>query len=562
MPTSDPIAIETIPSINDHHHVVSYSAALLGVENNRIPAHFPINMWQRMLSRYDDYWKWFDGTHLNETEAATSVEGETIYRFPLRINPVRNIARKRASTLLGEGDDTFTPLVKTLIDPKKPLDDTEPSEEQLKIAHTAERIVNEVWTTNGGRALQFENATLGEFLGGSVFKLSWKPWRKDLLIPITIEKVLPDHFMPIWNPKDFWDLYEVFEIFYIDPLTAEHEYGIESNSGSTPMTYVEHWTKENYSIYLNGEPITVTYNNGKKVTYKDIKNPWGRVPYVYIPTQRDGGSFFGSSLVEDIRGLVKEFNARMADYGDAIRTTVHRKRYSRNVQGETREIQLGAGTWAIDLGTEAPHVKNPPDVFTEDAPAFSEGLMNFSDDLWKQIMREGWVQNIAFGEDEGSQRSALTLAFRFWPTTAKARVSRTNWTDGLNLIAGMILQMVAKQQESNMLKNVLPVKLPESMARDFQFDQDWRPMIPRDREQEISEIILLFQSGLMSPERALQSLGGIQNIPDELKLIEDHLTFKAELAAAGQNNQDQGAGSGAKSTEQPPTVASGAQEGE
>lgn len=57
-------------------------------------------------------------------------------------------------------------------------------------------------------------------------------------------------------------------------------------------------------------------------------------------------------------------------------------------------------------------------------------------------------------------------------------------------------------------------------------------MIPRDREQQVNEIILRFQAGLISPERALQMFGDIEYIPEEIEQIREWLLFQSRLGTA------------------------------
>lgn len=498
-----------------------------------LPQTFPTNLWNKQQARYADYWNWFTGDVLNEAQGGTDESGAEILRFPLQMNVVRNFARKHAAVLLGEAEDTVHPMVKAVVSPLDPLDGSDEfDEEEAVLAVTAQNILNEIWVQSGGRGIQQENAVLSQFLGGAVFKLVWKPWRvKEYRLPIFVEKVQPEHFMPVWNPKNYNELYEVFEIYKIPAKVAQAAYGYKGSGDmgdNSWVYYMEHWTRDTYSIYLNKEPLKMEVD-GKIVTIKDRRNPWKKPPYAYAPGFRDGGAFWGSSFIEDIRGLVKEFNARMADNGDAIRSTVHRKRYMRNVMNQISEEQIANGVWAINLGQEPPQAKHPPEVTTEDPPSYTDGLINFSQDLWHQLLREGSLQNIAFGEDEGSQRSALTLAFRMWPTTARARNGRTLWTDALNKLDGMILDLLADQASV-----VKPIKVPTDWRRRLQIAQDWHPMIPRDREQEINEVVLLVQTGLMSPERALERLGDVKDIQGELARIQEYQKFQQELQMQAQ----------------------------
>src|SRR5690606_16077336 len=115
-------------------------------------------------------------------------------------------------------------------------------------------------------------------------------------------------------------------------------------------------------------------------------------------------------------------------------------------------------------------------------PALSQGFNDFLDTLFNQLLREGHMSSTAFGEDEGSQRSALTLAFRMWPSTSHARAEQAFWNEGLQVIAKMILGMMQT-------KGLFDNRIPSDFKKRFDFVLDWQPQIPRDRESKVAEII-------------------------------------------------------------------------
>lgn len=551
--------LQTLPGVDDRR---SPNTVVFQIDEKHVPTSFPMALWAMQTARYFEYWSWFNGQTLNEKQEI-GTDGKTRMKYPLGINPVRNFARKHAAILLGEeAFDTPYPLVKTVVTPKPSVTDVEVDDQDQakttvnsddkKWAQISQNIVNNVWAQSNGRALQMENAVLSQFLGGCIFQLSWEPWRKDEYeIPIFIKNIPPDFFLPVWRTDDYFDLLEAFVVYRIPSHVARELYGYEGQA-HTYVTYCEHWTRTKYSIYLDGQPIS-SGRTGAEFLYKDVPNPFGIVPFVYIPHAREG-NFYGSSIVEDIRGLVRELNARAADLGDSIKDTVHRKRYTRDLSVDPKPKQLDRGVFAINLGNTNITTKAQPDVWTEDPPVLSDGLASFPGYLWSQLLREGQMGDIAFGEDEGSQRSALTLAFRMWPSTAHARTERTFWTDGLNAIAKMILKMcVVKSRE-------LKLALPPDLLRRVQLSQDWLPQIPRDREQQVNEVVLRFQAGLLSPQKALEMLGDVRDIEAEIELIKDWQTFQASLQVQqepGQNGESGASGGTAETQITSPIATSG-----
>jgi len=130
------------------------------LDKSKVPPTFPLLQWQDQSARYTEYWRWYTGEALNETKI---VNGETFFKFPLAINDMRKIARQHASMVFGENVNTSEPLAPTRITPI-PFFSEDP---QLRaIASKCEQIVNQVWMQSGGRAMEYEAATLMQFLGG------------------------------------------------------------------------------------------------------------------------------------------------------------------------------------------------------------------------------------------------------------------------------------------------------------------------------------------------------------------------------------------------------------
>ena len=523
-----------LPGVDDRRSPTATS--VLSLNAKWLPSSFNMMIWNLQTTRYFDYWRWFGGDMLRETRTGSTKEAQLL-KYPLEINPIRDFSRKHAAILLGEESfDSSEPLVRTRVTPRPDLlspqldmdgEDSTVEKKDRRLAQIAQDAINMVWADSKGRSLQQENATLSQFLGGSVFQVVWNPLLKDRPIPIEIKNVIPDFFLPVFEADDYWNLLEAFVVYRISGAVAKELYGYDDVGTTGWVTYCEHWTRDKYSVWVNGQSITSKSNSDG--SFDEPKNPFGFVPFVYIPHLREG-NFYGSSLVEDLRGLTKEFNARMADTGDAVRNSVHRRRYATDLRTNPVPKQLDSNTWATYLGPTDPNSKASPKVWAEEPAVLPDSMANWPDKLWTEMLRMGSMSPMNYGEDEGSQRSALTLAFRMWPSTAHARQERVFWTDGLNQIAKYILIILAKKREH--VKDV--VDIPDDFANRLQFSQDYLPMIPRDREQMVNEVVIRFQSGLLTPERALTMLGDTPYVMEEVKKLEDWLRLKAEIESQSQ----------------------------
>jgi hypothetical protein len=496
--------------------------AIYALNSDMLPPKFPLQSWNDQSGRYSAYWDWFNGDLLNQTKQGE--DGELLFRYPLRINVLRDVVRKHASILFGEVPDGPRPLVETRVKARKSITGVRPTETDEYLAEVCEKLVNEVWLQSGGRAIQQEGGEMCQFLGGHVYQVTWQPeMEEEWIVPIGIRSWKADYFLPIWEDNtNYWELNQAYIVYRIEGALARDMYGI---TGDAPfVTYVEHWTKDKYSIYIDNKAITRTLN-GKTITYENRPNPFKKVPFIYIPHLREG-SFYGSSHVPDLAGLIQEYNAAMADLSDTISKNLDRQRYIRNSNKRTA-VELPNGLPAIDLGMQNPSIHNPPDAFVEDPVQLSEGLTTHPDKIYNQIRRSAFLPPVAEGEDEGSQRSGITLDIRFWPATAHTKTERGFWETGLNYVAKMILRMIDTMDWWQEIDPTLNVG--KDFLKRIEISQKWYPQIPRDRQSLVNELLSRFNGDGMSPEMYLDEIGDVENPTVELERIKDWMEYKNKL---------------------------------
>lgn len=506
----------------DRYERAPYISSIYVLNKDMVPTTFPMQAWNDQSERYIVYWNWFTGEYINQKKQGEG--GQTLYKFPLRINSLRDIVRKQASLLFGEAADGPDPLVKAIITARGSLNGDKPNDAQKKFAALCENLVNEVWSQSNGKAIQFEGGELNQFLGGHYYQLAYEPWRDDLILPIVIHSWKADMVLPVWSNGDYWDLSEAYIVCRVESSTAKAQYGVETSGAF--VTFVEHWTKTDYSIFIDNEPITLEVE-GKHVTFDHLKNPFGFVPIYYVPHLREG-SFYGSSHVPDLVGLIQEYNASMANLGDAIADALDRERYIRNSSTRT-DVTLPNGKHATNLGMQNPAIHDPPDAWTEDPPQLAPGLVNYPAMVYQQIRRTAFLPTVAEGEDEGSQRSGTTLDIRFWPATSHAKAEQAYWEMALNLMARGILRMV---NVKNLWKNFDAGLRPDNkFLTQITIGQAWNPQIPRDRESIVNEAVTRLGAHGISLEKFIEKMGDTQNPEEEIERIKQFATFLAGLDA-------------------------------
>lgn len=531
------------------------------------PASFPYDRWQWQVRQYDNYWNWFLGTVWEETiDGAQDKSGNPVYKYPLRINMIMTTCMKHNYVLFGEQVDGPNPLVPCKVKPDE-SDDPEdpPDEDDVKRSKQLTRVVNAVWMDNEGRTLQLENGLVQSFLGGCVFKVTYDPLDKDLKYGIKLEMVLPDFYMPVWDSTNPDRLLEAFLVWRITAREAYLKYGIGARPSSADGTsseqtpqyvlYIEHWLENTVTILVGGKPLERTVEehdaDGNIIdtvtqVFENYPHDYGEIPLYYIPRERVG-NYYGLSVIPNLTGLAVEINARSADLGDAVAESTHRQPWVVNANGAIRTRDIGGLRSVIDLGSNGPG-QEPPQLGALDPAKMSDSLVDYPDTLRRQYLRDAFISSVAEGEDEGSQRSALTLAFRMWPLTSKAGAIRTYWDAGLRRVNKSIARILARKR----IAGITPKHLIN-----VNFYNEWSPMIPRDAEQVTDETVLLLQANGVTPKQANRRLGVVDDVNQADKELREWLEYKSSLQMAVDTNKAASKGDVGKP---PPQATSGLSE--
>lgn len=459
------------------------------------PELFPYSEWHEQTELYSRYWKEFTNESLQRTDPTVKTKsGKEAPIYPLEINAVRLFSQVHAGVILGEVADGSTVPYPICVRSRPETED----DSWKEVAKKAEYYIAKVWEDNHGRSIQAEGTLISQFLGGQCYRVTFSP-TDDRITQIRIELIYPDFFLPIFRGIGPFDLLEAYMAYMIPGRTAYLAYGIEKPS-SEYVLFMERWNKKDRELFVDGKAVDASLGGvpiGKR-------NVFGFVPYVYIPTLLAGG-YRGLSIVEDIKKLSDEYNYRMADLGDAVDRAINPARWGKNL-GADITVRRVDNLTVYDIGTKRAGVDGDPAVEVERDPALSQSLANIPETLWSIMLRVARIAPIALGEDEGSQRSALTLAFRMWPTTSRAIQVRLNIDVGMCQIAKYILRIAST-------KNLIPW-LPQDWENNLAFNVNFAPLIPRDREQEGNTALLAVQQGIMSVDEAIRVIG-ITRDPDE-----------------------------------------------
>lgn len=470
------------------------------------PSRYPNSDWGQQRMNYWEYWQHFDGTFLDEKV------GE-VDKYPLKLNIYNMACMLHAGFLFGEVQDGNDPLVSTVIEPWG----LESSEAERTLGKELSEFVERVWYENEGRSLQQEGGLITQILGGVVYNVSYDPsLEDDGRLPIRVDLIMPEYFFPVWRPTQYWNLLEAIVAFEVSQLQAKEIYGVEVGLDS-PL-YQEMWSRNNFEITVDSEVVTW---GGVKQTGKPIG---GMVPYTYIPHVR-AGEFYGISLLKGKQQLAEEVNARYADLGDIIGDSARNTLPAVSNSMQPSVLRLGHGVTLMDLGNTMPGQDAPKIHYPASIQATSASTQ-YASDLLSTARVEAYTPPICYGLDEGSQRSALTLALRMIPLVVHIRQERTLWTTGLSQVARQILTIAAE-------KDLIPIDLKG--IRKFRIWQEWAPILPRGREQLVNEMIVRLNAGLISPDSALTRLADTHDMESEMNLIREWLEYQAEIGLLGKS---------------------------
>lgn len=436
---------------------------------------YPTAEWSAQHGKYATWRRYFLGHNLDETVG----EGKhAAQKYPVKLNFCRNIALLNAFAMLGEWDERVFSWSSHSFDDKEKPDRDGGLTYLDRLAHASwlnSRYVRQLLTL--------------QVFGGMVWGLRQRP---DLPTRAVWTLLSPEIFYPVFSSLD-GDLIEARIKTQISGVEAQRVYNVRPKA--PVLQYEEVWTKQSYRVLIDNE------------TVRRGPTPAGVIPFCYIPRTNIAGEPYGESAFADILGLQDELNLRVGDIGDGIAKETHKDVYVSNVPGGARGITR-YGRF-VDLGMGMGN--NAPDVHEVDRGVVPTGSFDLVKVLVDFTRHSAMTPAVAYGEDEGSQRSSMTLVVRMWPMLRQAKANRALVVDALSDFADKTFRVARAAGLSIDTGNRL-------------YRPDLPPLLPKDREQTVNEVATLWNGGqapLISPERALDVL----DVPederaDELARIE------------------------------------------
>jgi len=439
---------------------------------------------------YSEARRWYSGEALDIT--LTDDNGDEYEPYPLRINPIPRACEKHAQALLGEDRNGEAISISVYDEDSQRID-------------TAENLLNSSFSMSDIDQLVLEGAISAQVDGGAFLIARWqRDERGEWGVRVEVVDAASMYVIP---DADRWGIREAWLIRDI-PASVAAAYGVVPQSPEEGyVSYYEHWTRDSHELLIDGKPIIPMLPNGLPLAQESFG-----VPIVYIPHERKAGEFWGRSLITDaLKGVVKEINMRVADFGDAVARDASDVIVVRNVPGAIRSIRVSRTLSVIDIGSASgiPGKSVDPDMFAVQRQRANQPMSALIDELYKVFRREAVIPSVADGEDEGSQRSSLTLETRFWPLTTHIRMERRHWTRGLQQLAMIIFRILH-------MKGMLP---SEDYMRIRNVRVEFGDILPRDREQLINELSVRRAANIGSLRHLMSLTGDIDDPDAEIEQI-------------------------------------------
>ena len=355
-----------------------------------------------------------------------------------------------------------------------------------------------------------QNGMMSQKYGGCVFEVYYDVESDSL----KITNPSPREFIGIPYGTDYWRLREAWIVKQISKEDAG-AYGVVDPKENQQYFYIEHWTEETYEIMVNDKPVQIAGFEAKG------KNPYGIVPIVYIPHMREEGYLGFPVLTDAIKGLIIEMNLRWADVGDAVNDDTHGYIAIRNVRGSLKVTGVGDGKKIVDLGsvTGMGAGEQNPDMFSVKTNSVAAPMLTYVKDLEEIYRREASHPAVADGEDEGSQRSALTLTTRMYPLVQEAEMERVFWSIGLQRLVKLILTM-------KMVKGLDKITQEDV---DTEFLIKWNPMLPRDRDAIVNEAAIRSKNKLGSQKHLMSLFNDIDDPSEMMDEIQEEVQTAQDM---------------------------------
>lgn len=457
-----------------------------------------LDIWEAELSRLHQYEHYYSGRVFEEYIEKEHPTDPDVPLFPAGINIVKSICIALTDAMFGEWPDKPVQFASTATEGL--------SADDIKAIEVLEGIIAE-----SGIQFLWEAELDRNKFGGCALRVDPD---KSLKYKLRWSRVQRQCFFPIWDPERPDELLEVFTLTGMSPAQIKAKFGVESQ---TSLNYIEHWTLERKETWLGRQRLT------------SEANPYGVVPFVYIPRLRSA-NWWGDSVTEDIIAMQDEMNMRVADIGDSSSANAHPIIWGKNLPKGFDRANFPRGADKLwDLGRNVNGLE--PEVGVVE-PKTSVISHTFEHVRFLLRMARDMAQTpaIVYGDDDGGgQRSGDTLEIRMRSLLAAVKRSRAYMTSGLRRMIRITAAIYAQKNYSE-----IPSRAVAHMAR---LTPAYAEVLPRRQPEIVDEVVKLLSTDppTISLETAVRLLGrNVSEIELIKKMIADEDIWKRPVGQKAQ----------------------------
>ncbi|MGD0002878.1 MAG: phage portal protein [Anaerolineaceae bacterium] len=448
------------------------------------------NAWETEVSLREIYRSYFDGDIFRRpVDVELPQDEEPPLEFPVGINLVRMLCTAQADAAFGEWSDQ---VISFEVRRDEAADDA---------SKAAASLLSDILYGSNGNSLLWELELDRNIFGGAAMKITPN---LPSLGHIKWSRVPTQNFFPIWDPDDDNELLEVYALTMMSQEQALAKYGLTSTAEI--VWRVEHWTREKYTNHIDGQEISALSG----------VNPWGVVPFVYIPRMRTT-SWWGDALSADVTRCQDELNRRVADMGDSINYNAHPVYWGYNLPRNFNAKNYPLGPNAMwDMGRVLGSSPPPSVALLEAKAPIPQGAFDYVQFLYDWSRTSSFSPPITFGEDSGGgQRSGVTLEIRMWPLIKALKRSSAYMVEAVSRAARISSKILAQKSISDVPARALD-RINKSVVVPV-----IAPVLPRDHQTVVDEVVKLFSTEPkgISLETAQKELGRGPGEVDRIKAM-------------------------------------------
>jgi hypothetical protein len=455
---------------------------------------FQRDTWMQLRAEYDKAVRYYSGDIFREKVETETGEGDEPLLFPVGINLIKLLTLSMTDATFGEHDDV-DPVLFVARNNNKVTPELKAGVDYLSKVLAFSHAGSTFWETDFSRNLHGAgvwkiNPTLGSF-----------PYVRWMNVPV-------QNFFPIFHPEDPDELIEAWMLTVLTQDQAREVYRIDSNN-QFPVK-VEHWTRSVYETEIDGN----------KVSAYSGRNPYGIVPFVFIPRVRTT-DWYGESLIKDLYAPQDEMNMRLADIGDTLNYNAHPIIWGLNMPKGFNSTNYPLAANALwDLGRAFNGQSKPEVGMLQSTNPVPEASFKHIQFVYDWVRTSSFAPPIAFGEDNGGgQRSGVTLEIRLWPLLKAVRRSRAYLTSGLQRAITITGKILEQKKFSDVDASIIKTLLSGDVIPQY------HKVLPRDQSAVVDEVVKLLTTPVpaISLETAQEELGrGMNEVTRIVSMMAEH----------------------------------------